>query len=85
MQRSSRCTAANHQVDRQRAGAAGFAPQQRAHGANGRNQPAELPRIAETLAAQRGWSLAETATRTGANVQRVLPRLAGLAGLGALR
>ena len=59
--------------------------QQRAHGANGRNQPAELPRIAETLAAQRGWSLAETATRTGANVQRVLPRLAGLAGLGALR
>ncbi len=44
----------------------------------GRNEPAELPRIAETLAALRGWSLADTAAITSANVLRVLPRLAVL-------
>lgn len=42
----------------------------------GRNEPAELPRIAEALAALRGWTLAETAQRTSDNVRRVLPRLA---------
>jgi TatD DNase family protein len=52
--------------------------EQRAAGESGRNEPAELPRIAETLAALRGWSLAETAEQTSANVQAVLPRLAGL-------
>lgn len=42
----------------------------------GRNEPAELPRIAQSLAALRGWSLAETAAITRANVLRVLPRIA---------
>lgn len=45
---------------------------------NGRNEPAELPRIAATLAALRGWSLADTAAHTRANAGRVLPRLASL-------
>jgi len=53
--------------------------EQRAAGeAMGRNEPAELPRIAESLAALRGWSLAETAAITSANVRAALPRLAGL-------
>ena len=51
--------------------------EQRAAGeAMGRNEPAELPRIAESLAALRGWSLAETAAITSANVRAALPRLA---------
>jgi TatD DNase family protein len=50
--------------------------EQRAAGARSRNEPAELPRIAETLAALRGWSLAETAATTSANARRVLPKLA---------
>ncbi|HET9821678.1 MAG TPA: TatD family hydrolase [Burkholderiaceae bacterium] len=45
-----------------------------------RNEPAELPRIAQTLAALRGWSLAETAARTSANAHAALPRLAALTG-----
>lgn len=50
--------------------------EQRAAGeAMGRNEPAELPRIAENLAALRGWSLAETAAITSANVRAALPRL----------
>ena len=44
----------------------------------GRNEPAELPRIAATLAALRGWSLEATAAFTSANAQAALPRLAGL-------
>ena len=44
----------------------------------GRNEPSELPRIAQTLAALRGWSLPETAAITSANARRVLPRLAAL-------
>jgi len=44
----------------------------------GRNEPAELPRIAATLAGLRGWSLDETAATTSANAQAALPRLAGL-------
>lgn len=51
---------------------------QRAAGAVARNEPAELPRIAGTLAALCGWSLAHTAAVTAANAQRVLPRLGAL-------
>ncbi|MDE1929735.1 MAG: TatD family hydrolase, partial [Burkholderiales bacterium] len=52
--------------------AGGAAP---AAGAQGRNEPAELPRIAATLAALRGWSLEETAAVTTANARAALPRL----------
>lgn len=45
-----------------------------------RNEPAELPRIAETLARLRGWTLGHTAERTGANVVAALPRLRALMG-----
>lgn len=52
---------------------------QRAKGAaQGRNSPAELPRIAQVLAQLRGASLAEVATDTGRNALRVLPKLAAL-------
>ena len=52
---------------------------ERAQGfAQGRNEPAELPRIAQTLAELRGWTLEETARQTTANACRVLPRLAAL-------
>ena len=40
-----------------------------------RNEPSQLPRIANTLAALRGWTLEETARRTSANVRAALPRL----------
>ena len=43
-----------------------------------RNEPAELPRIAQSLAALRGWSLDETAVRTAHNAATALPRLARL-------
>ena len=46
--------------------------------AQGRNEPAELPRIAATLAELRGLSLLELAALTSANAQAALPRLAGL-------
>ena len=49
-----------------------------AAGASGRNEPAELPRIAGHLAALRGWTLAQTAAITLANALAALPRLAGL-------
>ncbi len=56
--------------------------EQRATGeAQGRNEPAELPRIGAVLAALRGWSAAETAARTSANAVAALPRLAVLPGL----
>lgn len=42
----------------------------------GRNEPAELPRIARTLAALRGWTSDETAAITTANARAALPRLA---------
>ncbi len=45
-----------------------------------RNEPAELPRIAQVLADLRGWSLSETARITTANARRVLPRLALIQG-----
>jgi len=43
-----------------------------------RNEPAELPRIAQTLAALRDWSLEHTAQITSANAAAALPRLAGV-------
>lgn len=46
--------------------------------AQGRNEPAELPRIAETLAGLRGWTRDETAARTSANARAALPRLDAL-------
>lgn len=49
----------------------------------GRNEPAELPRIAETLAALRGWSLPETAAATRANACAALPRLVPLLAPGS--
>jgi TatD DNase family protein len=52
---------------------------ERAAGATtGRNEPAQLPRIAAVLANLRGWTLAETAAHTQANAIAALPRLAGL-------
>ena len=45
----------------------------------GRNTPAELPRIAQVLADLRGVPLAELAQQTTANALQVLPRLAALA------
>ncbi|MCU0928351.1 MAG: TatD family hydrolase [Burkholderiaceae bacterium] len=51
---------------------------ERAAGASARNEPAELPRIAATLAALRGWSAHHTAATTAANAARVLPRLDAL-------
>jgi TatD DNase family protein len=50
----------------------------RAAAAPARNEPAELPRIAQTLAALRGWTIEETAARTRANAHAALPRLAAL-------
>lgn len=46
--------------------------------ATGRNEPAELPRIAESLAALRGWTLEQTAAITRANALAALPRLHAL-------
>jgi TatD DNase family protein len=52
---------------------------ERAAGApQGRNEPAELPRIGAVLAKLRGLPLAELAAATVANAQAALPRLAGL-------
>ncbi len=48
-----------------------------------RNEPAELPRIAQTLAALRGWSIQETAARTAANVVAALPRMSPLLAAAA--
>ena len=49
---------------------------ERAQGLCSRNEPAELPRIAETLAALRGWTAEKTAAVTTANACAALPRLA---------
>ena len=40
-----------------------------------RNEPAELPRVAQTLAALRDWSLAQTSDITQINTDCALPRL----------
>lgn len=50
---------------------------QRAAGETARNEPAQLPRIAQTLAALRGWSLEQTARITSDNARAALPRLRG--------
>jgi len=47
-----------------------------------RNEPAELPRIAQTLAALRGWSIEETAVRMAANLTIALPRVGPLLAAG---
>jgi TatD DNase family protein len=52
---------------------------QRAAGEASRNEPAQLPRIAATLAELRGWSLPHTAAMTQANAFAALPRLRALA------
>jgi TatD DNase family protein len=48
-----------------------------------RNEPAELPRIAQVLAELRGWSPAQTADRCSANACDALPRMAALMSSGA--
>jgi TatD DNase family protein len=53
--------------------------EQREAGETSRNEPAQLPRIATTLADLRGWSLEETARVCGENSLAALPRLAALA------
>jgi TatD DNase family protein len=53
--------------------------EQRALGQTSRNEPAELPRIAASLAALRGWSLEQTAEITSRNALAALPKLATLA------
>jgi TatD DNase family protein len=50
----------------------------RATQAPSRNEPSQLPRIATTLAALRGWTEEETAARTSANFLTPLPRLSAL-------
>ena len=51
--------------------------EQRALGAaQGRNSPAELPRIAQVLAGLRGMPLVDLAAASTRNAQRVLPKLA---------
>ena len=52
--------------------------EQRALGERSRNEPAELPRIAQTLAEVRGWTLAEVQNRTCHNALAALPRLSAL-------
>ncbi|MDM4767204.1 TatD family hydrolase [Pelomonas sp. SE-A7] len=49
--------------------------EQRAAGESSRNEPAELPRIACSLAELRGWTLAQTAEISSANVRAALPRM----------
>jgi TatD DNase family protein len=58
--------------------------QQRAAGqAQGRNEPAELPRIGQGLADLRGWTAEQAARTTTANAICALPRLAALRPVGA--
>ena len=52
--------------------------QERAAGAQSRNEPGELPRIARTLAQLRGLPLGELAAATSRNARAALPRLAAL-------
>ena len=52
--------------------------EQRAQGERGRNEPAELPRMAQTLAELRGWTLAQTQAQTSANALEALPRVKAL-------
>jgi TatD DNase family protein len=52
--------------------------EQRAQGLRSRNEPFELPRIAQTLAEARGWTLEEARRITSCNALAALPRLAAL-------
>jgi TatD DNase family protein len=52
--------------------------EQRAQGQRSRNEPCELPRIAQTLAEARGWTLPDTRQITSRNALAALPRLAAL-------
>jgi TatD DNase family protein len=52
--------------------------QARAQGASSRNEPAQLPAIAQTLCELRGWSLAQVCEQTSLNAMKALPRLAAL-------
>ncbi len=53
--------------------------EQRSHGQpQGRNEPRELPRIAEVLAGLRAMPVSELAARTSANAGMALPRLAAV-------
>ena len=54
-------------------------------GRNGRNEPGELPRIAQTLAGLRDLPLDVIAAATAANARAALPRLAALAALAGSR
>ena len=54
------------------------AAERAAGGATARNEPAELPRVARTLAELRGWTQAQAARQTSANALAALPRLAAL-------
>jgi TatD DNase family protein len=56
--------------------------EQRAAGEASRNEPGELPRIASTLAALRGWTIGQTAAQTRLNALAALPRLAALRECG---
>jgi len=58
--------------------------EQRAQGQSSRNEPFELPRMAQTLAEARGWTLDETRAVTSQNACAALPRLAALLGEGRL-
>jgi TatD DNase family protein len=57
--------------------------QEREQGAQSRNEPAELPRIAQTMSELRGLPLAELAALTSANARDALPGLAALASLSS--
>ena len=54
------------------------APQRQEGLGHGRNEPAEIPRIALTLAELRRLSLTEVARQSTANALAALPRLLGL-------
>lgn len=49
--------------------------QQRVAGERSRNEPDQLPRIAQTLADLRGWTLAQVRAQTVENTLQALPRL----------
>jgi TatD DNase family protein len=59
--------------------------QQRAAGQpQGRNEPGELPRIAQAVAQLRGMAVDELAQATTRNACVALPRLSGLVPLGLI-
>ncbi len=57
------------------------AEQRQGEARQARNEPAELPRIAETLAMLRGWTLDHTAEQCTRNSLAALPRLVALQAL----